>query len=62
MTHRNSLPAPGAVLGVDFGYSETKRSSAVCRLDWNARMSLPDQSLGKLKSVDTADGAAYLTG
>ena len=25
----------GAVLGVDVGFSPTRRSSAVCRLDWN---------------------------
>ena len=30
------LPAAGSVLGVDVGYSAKNRSSAVCRLDWNA--------------------------
>jgi hypothetical protein len=25
----------GSVIGVDVGYSETRRSSAVCRLDWD---------------------------
>lgn len=29
------LPNIGAVLGVDVGYSPTKRSSAICRLDWS---------------------------
>src|SRR5258708_5515299 len=28
------LPLSGSVLGVDIGYSSTRRSSAVCRLDW----------------------------
>ncbi len=31
------LPPEGAVLGVDVGFSPTRRSSAVCRLDWNER-------------------------
>ena len=31
------LPRTGAVLGVDVGYSERSRSSAVCRLDWDPR-------------------------
>lgn len=31
-----SLPVVGSVLGVDVGYSPTRRSSAVCRLDWTA--------------------------
>jgi hypothetical protein len=30
------LPLVGSVLGVDIGYSEIQRSSAVCRLDWDA--------------------------
>jgi hypothetical protein len=30
----NSLPEAGSVLGVDIGYSQLRRSSAVCRLDW----------------------------
>ena len=30
-----ALPSKGAVLGVDVGFSPTRRSSAVCRLDWN---------------------------
>lgn len=29
-----ALPDRGAVLGVDVGFSPTRRSSAVCRLDW----------------------------
>jgi hypothetical protein len=29
------LPPTGSVLGVDVGYSQTRRSSAVCRLDWD---------------------------
>jgi hypothetical protein len=28
------LPLSGSVLGVDVGYSSTRRSGAVCRLDW----------------------------
>jgi predicted RNase H-like nuclease len=28
------LPSAGAVLGVDVGYSISRKSSAVCRLDW----------------------------
>ena len=31
---QSSLPHCGSVLGVDVGYSPTRRSSAVCRLDW----------------------------
>jgi hypothetical protein len=31
------LPSIGSVLGVDVGYSEKRRSSAVCRLDWDER-------------------------
>ena len=30
------LPSEGSVLGIDVGCSETKRSSAICRLDWTA--------------------------
>lgn len=30
-----SLPGRGAVLGIDVGCSEQRRSSAVCRLDWD---------------------------
>jgi len=30
------LPATGAVLGIDVGCSPTRRSSAVCRIAWNA--------------------------
>lgn len=29
------LPARGSVLGIDVGFSPTKKSSAVCRLDWD---------------------------
>ncbi len=32
----NRLPESGSVLGVDIGFSVKRRSSAVCRLDWNA--------------------------
>jgi hypothetical protein len=32
----NSLPAEGSVLGVDVGCSSIRRSTAACRLDWNA--------------------------
>jgi len=28
-------PTSGSVLGIDIGYSETRRSSAGCRLDWD---------------------------
>jgi len=31
------LPESGSVLGVDVGWSLTQRSSAVCRLDWDAQ-------------------------
>ncbi len=34
--HFDCLPSSGSVLGIDIGYSEIQRSSAVCRLDWNA--------------------------
>lgn len=30
----SGLPAAGAVLGVDVGFSPTRRSGAACRLDW----------------------------
>ena len=33
----NSLPDAGSVLGVDIGWSSTKRSSAACRLDWDVK-------------------------
>jgi hypothetical protein len=37
MPARNNLfPDTGSVLGVDIGFSESRRSSAVCRLDWNS--------------------------
>jgi hypothetical protein len=29
------LPSRGSVLGVDVGWSTSRRSSAVCRLDWD---------------------------
>jgi hypothetical protein len=32
---RQGLASAGSVLGVDVGYSQTRRSSAVCRLDWD---------------------------
>jgi hypothetical protein len=32
----SQIPTSGSVLGVDVGFSPTRRSSAVCRLDWNA--------------------------
>lgn len=32
---RPALPPTGAVLGVDVGFSPTRRSSAVCRLEWD---------------------------
>ncbi len=32
---RGTLPTVGAVLGVDVGFSPTRRSSAVCRLSWD---------------------------
>ena len=35
-TDRSILPPNGSVLGIDVGYSEIARSSAVCRFDWNA--------------------------
>jgi hypothetical protein len=28
------FPSTGSVLGIDVGYSPTRRTSAVCRLDW----------------------------
>lgn len=31
------MPAVGDVIGVDVGYSPTRRSSAVCRLSWDER-------------------------
>jgi hypothetical protein len=34
---RCGLPSTGSVLGVDVGFSPTRRSSAVCRLDWDDR-------------------------
>jgi predicted RNase H-like nuclease len=30
-----SLPTTGAVLGIDVGWSETRRSSAACTMSWN---------------------------
>ena len=30
------LPQAGSVAGIDVGFSERRRSSAICRLDWNA--------------------------
>ena len=33
----SALPPVGAVLGVDVGFSPTRRSSAVCRLGWDER-------------------------
>ena len=32
----SQIPVSGSVLGVDVGFSISRRSSAVCRLDWNA--------------------------
>jgi hypothetical protein len=29
------LPGSGSVVGIDVGYSRKRRSSAVCRLDWD---------------------------
>jgi hypothetical protein len=34
---RKGLASAGSVLGVDVGYSQTRRSSAVCRLDWDEK-------------------------
>jgi hypothetical protein len=33
--HLSILPPTGSVLGVDVGFSAVRRSSAVCRLDWD---------------------------
>jgi hypothetical protein len=33
--NRSALPLAGSVLGIDVGFSPTRRSSAVCRFDWN---------------------------
>jgi hypothetical protein len=32
-----ALPTSGSVLGVDVGFSPSRRSSAVCRLEWDAQ-------------------------
>jgi hypothetical protein len=32
----DQMPVTGAVLGIDVGFSKTRRSSAVCRLDWDS--------------------------
>jgi hypothetical protein len=36
--HPVPIPRKGSVLGVDVGFSATRRSSAVCRLDWDDRL------------------------
>ena len=36
-TEDGPVPAEGSVLGIDIGWSETQRSSAVCRLSWDDR-------------------------
>jgi hypothetical protein len=30
-----TVPREGAVLGIDVGYSDTKRSSSICKLEWS---------------------------
>ena len=37
MTDQNTLPHSGAVLGIDVGFSPTKRSSAACCLEWDTQ-------------------------
>lgn len=37
MPMHSALPEVGAVLGIDVGFSPTKRSSAVCRLEWHSQ-------------------------
>jgi hypothetical protein len=34
---KRKLPPAGAVLGIDVGFSEVERSSAACRLNWDAQ-------------------------
>ena len=34
-TSSSDLPQTGSVLGIDVGFSPTRRSSALCRLDWD---------------------------
>ena len=41
-TRDELLTVEGSVLGIDIGWSETQRSSAVCRLSWNDRHILWD--------------------
>lgn len=59
----NMRPA-GSVLGIDVGFSPTRRSSAVCRLDWDARRvawtirrfrALPAEQAAAI--MDVSDGA-----
>jgi hypothetical protein len=35
LRHRQQFAAEGSVLGIDVGFSFKRKSSAVCRLDWN---------------------------
>jgi hypothetical protein len=44
------LPAIGAVLGIDVGCSPTSRSSAVCRLAWNADAATWD--VARFRAID----------
>ena len=52
------LPLNGAVLGVDVGFSPTRRSSAVCRLDWNERRII--WTLQRFRAQPHAQEAAIL--
>jgi hypothetical protein len=36
MIAQRKLPPTGRVLGIDVGFSEVERSSAACRLNWDA--------------------------
>ncbi|WP_375393090.1 hypothetical protein [uncultured Sphingomonas sp.] len=51
-----SLPASGAVLGVDIGWSIVRPSSAVCRLDWTA--ATVAWTIRRFRATDGERGAA----
>ncbi len=57
---RNMLPHAGSVLGIDIGFSTTRRSSAVCRLSWDQQTicwsvqrfrAIPDEQVATIAAV-----------
>ena len=57
-----ALPQSGSVLGLDVGFSETQKSSAVCRLSWNATSVWWDIRRFRFLESEARDAIAHVAG